>query len=209
MGFSSFARLSIVSFSLAACGGQVVFESGSGQGGSTTVASSSHTASGTTTATLVSSSSTGVQPCMGSIDVAVDNGAPVHWTAICFNAWGSMWSQTAVGYLFSAGPSPIGVRVEGCENSGDLTESPGIRLMTSNAMTPGTYTMGSIQFTPMAGMNWSTLTGAPFEVKITKLDPVGGYIDGTFSGVVAAPGGGHSLAGSFHVCRVEDQLGQG
>jgi hypothetical protein len=42
---------------------------------------------------------------------------------------------------------------------------------------------------------------------VTSIGPVGSYIDGAFDVVVSHGGNAaHSLAGSFHVCRVPDEL---
>ena len=204
---------SVVAASVAACGGRVVFESSSGSGGSIATSASHPTTAGqTSVATTVqaSSTSTSAQGCQGSIDVAADNGAPLHWASSCFGTWGANTSAFAVGYLHSVGPQPISTVVEGCENGGDATQSPGIRIDISDASAPGMYMSGATVYFGPQGNSWSAAGGAPFKATITKMDPVGGYVDGSFSAIVkASDGTTHSLGGSFHVCRVQDELGQG
>jgi hypothetical protein len=151
---------------------------------------------------------TGGQGCTGFIDVTQDKGAPMHWTSICFDGWGWPSSMTAVGWLLAggAGPGAHSIDVEGCQNSGDLVASPGIHLSATNAMSPGTYTAGSITYTDSMSTPWG-VPGDGFMMTVTKIDPVGGHIDGTFSGSVSHGGNAaHALAGSFHVCRVADEL---
>jgi hypothetical protein len=180
-----------------------------GSGSSSSHCSSSGTAGGSASSSShASSSGTGGQGCGGAIDLAVDNGAPVHWASICFGSWGSGSTTSAVGYFFSGGPAP-GIQaldVEGCENSGDAVVSPGIRLSAPNAMTPGTYTMGSATYTDSMGVSWGA-PGDAFKMTVTAIGPVAGHIDGSFSGFVSHGGNAvHSLDGSFHVCRVQDEL---
>jgi hypothetical protein len=150
----------------------------------------------------------GGQGCAGYIDLTEDNGAPMHWTSICFDAWGWPSSMTAVGYLMSGGPAPGAheLDVEGCQNSGDLVASPGIHLTASNAMSPGTYTTGSIRYTDAMSTLWG-VPGDGVAITVTTIGPVGGHIEGTFSGSVSHGGNAaHLLAGSFDVCRVADEL---
>jgi hypothetical protein len=73
-------------------------------------------------------------------------------------------------------------------------------------MGPGTFTTGSARWTDSMGATWG-VAGDPFQMIVTSIGPVGGYIDGTFDVVVSHGGNAaHSVAGSFHVCRVPDEL---
>jgi hypothetical protein len=140
--------------------------------------------------------------------VVADNGPPVHWTSICWGSWGSMSSMSAVGYFFSGGPPPgtHALDVDGCENDGDLVASPGISLSATNATSAGTFAAGLAHWTDALGATWG-VPGDPFKMTVTSIGPIGGYIDGTFDVVVSHGGSAaHSLAGSFHVCRVPDEL---
>ena len=197
--------LALLSWLLSACDRSVMTggtaSTGAGGGGG---AASSHASTSSTTGSA-SSSGTGGQGCSGYIDVVEDNGAPVHWAAVCYGTWGAMSSTTAVGYLFSGGaPGAQALRIEGCENSGDFVASPGILMSASNAMSPGTYTKGTTSYIDSMGMSWG-IPGDGFSMTVTKLDPVGGSIDGTFSGFVSNGGNAaHSLTATFHVCRVPE-----
>jgi hypothetical protein len=140
--------------------------------------------------------------------VVADNGPPTHWTSICWGSWGSMVSTSPVGYFFSGGPAPgtQALDIDGCENGGDLAASPGIGLSATNATSAGTFTTGSAHWTDALGATWG-VPGDAFKMTVTSIGPVGGYIDGTFDVVVSHGGNAaHSVAGSFHVCRVPDEL---
>jgi hypothetical protein len=119
-----------------------------------------------------------------------------------------MSSRFPVGYFTLGGPASgtHALNVDGCENSGDAIASPGITLSATNAMSPGTFTTGSARWTDAMGATWG-VPGDAFQMTVTSIGPVGGYIDGTFDVVVSHGGTAtHSVAGSFHVCRVPDDL---
>src|SRR6185503_6039955 len=215
--FSSFA----VSF-LVACGGSVESStdssgtssgdtSGTGAGGAAT-SSSTGTGAGGASSTTSSTSGTGGQgagggsACAGYIDLVEDNSAPKKLTSICQGSWGSSESTTAVGYSFSGGPFPgvQALEVAGCAGPGP--KSQGIHLSASDAMNPGTYTKGTTFYTDTNGIDWGAAND-PFKVTFTTIEAVGGVIEGTFS-VIATHGGSaaHTVTGSFHVCRVQDEL---
>lgn len=195
----------LVLFSLAVSGCERTVETaeagGTGQGGSSSSV-------GASTSSKAVSSSTGSGECMGWIDLVVDGGAPVHWTSICFGSWGAMYSDTAVGFAFSGGPSP-GIDafvIQGCENGGDLVVSPGIEFAANQVKNPGTYTDGTTGYTDEMGQGWGQ-PGDAFSLTITKLEPVGGVVEGSFKGFVSHGGNAaHDIAATFHVCRVDDAL---
>lgn len=79
-------------------------------------------------------------------------------------------------------------------------------MSVDKATAPGTFTVGSVNWTDQNGMQWSSAQFSP-KVTITKLDPVGGAIEGTVSVMVTQGGNAaHTLDGAFHVCRVSDEL---
>lgn len=196
---------------LVACGSSVDPDSGGtssggGGGGTTTGTTTSTTSTTSTSSEGGAGGGTGGGSCSGYVDVAADNGAPTHYATFCSGGWGSGESSTAVGYLFEGGPAP-GVQVfqiVGCLGAGPGSE--GITLGVDDATAPGTYTKGSTQWIDPGGGAWG-VEGDPFDVTITKLDPVGGVVEGTFSAMVTHGGNAaHALSGAFHVCRVSDML---
>jgi len=125
--------------------------------------------------------------------------------SICANSWGANQSQKAVGYIAQGpGMTPPRIVIEGCQSA--AAGSPGIMLTAENAMAPGDYPIGLTQYTDMAGKLYG-MQGDPFDVIVTVLDMVGGTIGGTFKVKVTNNlVGSHMVEGSFHVCRVNDQL---
>ena len=133
-------------------------------------------------------------------------GAVQHFASICEGGWGANESMTAVGYRLSGGVAPglDQLDIVGCAGPGSA--SAGIQLYTTKASAPGTYTEGSLSYTNANGLTSSSVND-PYKVVITKLEEVGGVIEGTFTGTVTEPTDGKiTLTGSFHVCRVADEL---
>ncbi|MFO0758963.1 MAG: hypothetical protein U0359_20895 [Byssovorax sp.] len=211
-----------LSFLLAAgCGGTTV-TSGStttGTGGSSSTTAGTGGSSSTTTvtttttgaggqggaSTTTTTGAGGSGGCSGSIDLVADNGAPVHLASHCMGSWGDP-SVGAEGYIFMGGPAPGIERLEiiGCKS--DAANSEGVHLSAKDVMGTGTFTVGTTYYTAPDGSMWG-VDGDPFEVKITSCGMVGDAIDGTFTAMVTHGGNAaHSLEGSFHVCRVEDEL---
>jgi hypothetical protein len=187
--------------------GDTTSSSTTGAGGATSSTSSS-TATGTSTGTGTSSSTSGAgggSECSGYVDVVEDNGAPFHFASIC-QGFGLGSQKTASGYLFAGGPvgAPSGTKIIGCATMN--ASSPGIVLEAYDAMSPGTYSTGLTQYTDQGGSPWG-FPNDPIEVKITKLEPVGGVIEGTFKATVSHVMNGnaaHNLTGTFHVCHTMD-----
>ena len=145
--------------------------------------------------------------CSGYVDVVADNGAPQHFGSICAGSWGTNQTTSAVGYLFSGGPAPGVQRLEiaGCASSSAVSTTPGISLSASDASSVGTYTVGTTSYTDAAG-TWG-FANDPFHLVVTRLDAAGGVIEGSFTAMVTHGGNAaRSLTGSFHVCRVPDEL---
>ncbi len=113
--------------------------------------------------------------------------------------------MTAVGYHFAGGPFPGADQIEivGCAGTG--TNAAGLHLSTPMVTAPGTFLDGSATYTDAKGASFSTGLD-PYQVVITKLDPPGGVIEGTFTGSVTGPTDAKkSLTATFHVCRVGDE----
>jgi hypothetical protein len=144
--------------------------------------------------------------CAGTIAVAVDNGGLEHFDSICNGSWGANQTTGALGYLFSGGPFP-GVQtldIEGCVSAN--ANSEGLLIALDKAMAPGKYTKGSVTYTDKNGVAWG-VANDPLSVTVTRFDAVGGVIEGSFNATVTHGGNAaHSLGGTFHVCRVSDEL---
>ncbi len=157
------------------------------------------------TSTTSTQGTGGAGACAGTIDVALDNGAPVHFTSVCYQTFGSTLTTQPVGYLFSGGAAgaPHGLDIVGCAGPGP--QSQGLTLSALDAMGPGTYTMGSTTYTDAAGVTWG-MSGDPFKLQVTKLEGVPGVIEGSFTVMASQGSAAHLLQGTFHVCHVEDLL---
>jgi hypothetical protein len=119
--------------------------------------------------------------------------------------WGSNETMTAVGYHFAGGAAPGAdeIDIHGCATSGN--NSPGLLLRTPKVTAPGTFLDGEADYVDAAGVPLST-AGDPYKIVITRLDPPGGVIEGTFDATVTGPTDGKkTVTGTFHVCRVGDQ----
>ena len=144
--------------------------------------------------------------CAGYLDLVADNGAPRHYTSICQGSWGNNQSTTAVGYRFSGGPFPgvTAIDINGCK--GPNANSEGASLSAHDAMGPGTYPGSTVSYTDSFGTVWSS-PGYPASIVLTRVDPVGGVIEGSFTASVTHGSDSRSeLKGTFHVCRVPDEL---
>jgi hypothetical protein len=178
---------------------------GSGTGSTTTGAGGDSSTTGNSTSTGASMMTTtgagGSGGCGGAyIDVVADNGAPVDFASACN---GSQDMEPS-GHLFAGGPvgAPMGLTLSGCASMAPMSQ--GVSFTAFNAMMPGTYTSGTTQYTDASGVTWG-MNGDPFSMTVTKLDPVGGAIDGTFTVTVTHGGSAaHNLTGKFHVCHVMD-----
>lgn len=214
---TSSLRLATVSLLfLAACGSSIETSgssgtaSGSGGGGaasSTGTTSTSGTGGGSSTSTSSSSGAGGEGGSGGCyIDLVQDSAAPSHLTSICQGSFGADKSSEPVGYFISGGPFP-GVHklvIQGCADMG--AQSHGIQLSADDAMGTGTFTMGTTYYTDLNGGDWG-VAGDPFSMTVTKLEDVGGVIEGTFDVMVTHGGSAaYDVSGSFHACRVPDLL---
>src|SRR5262249_2359322 len=119
------------------------------------------------------STSTGINlmVCNGGafIEVIEDNGAAKLLKAGCSGTG----TTGPTGHMFAGGPvgAPHGVTIQGC--AAGTAVSQGITLTALDASGPGTYTMGSAQYTDAMGAMWGTQND-PFKAIITGYDPVGG-----------------------------------
>jgi hypothetical protein len=178
-------------------GGQTTTSMATGGGG---MAGSGGTGGQTTTTTT-----SGTGGCEGSIELAVDNGAAQKLTSTC-NGYQSPDSTQAQGYAFSGGAvgSPSGVRIIGCQSVQPNAFGVIFQALMANGV--GMYTKGSTTFIDQAGNSWG-VDGDPFQMTITKYEPSGGVIEGTFNATATHGGNAaHSLTGSFHVCHVQDLM---
>jgi hypothetical protein len=187
---------------LAACGGNVAVDGAGGSSGTltTTTGVGGSTASSSTTTVGAGGGCGGA----ATIEVSMDNGAPVTLTSLCSPNWNPSNSTQPIGYIFAGGPAPglEGLVVTGC--AGDTPEA--IQLSVSNVMAPGMFTTGSVQYTSPAG---SPLAGvSPFAVDLTAFGAIGEPVVGTFTATVSespSDGDPHLLSGSFQVCHVQDE----
>jgi hypothetical protein len=82
-----------------------------------------------------------------------------------------------------------------------------VTVSAKGQMGLGSYSEGTAAYTDMAGDSWINASRTSFQANITRLEVVGGIIEGTFSTTVAPQGGGddtHPLEGTFLVCRAMD-----
>lgn len=208
--FSSFPFALVL---VTACGGTA--ETPPGDSDATESGGSDALANATATDTAASEAASSVSGtaeaagstvCKGHIDVLIDNGAPQRWASPCSGSFDASKTRVAFGYAFSGGffGAPHGIRVVGCATA--ASGSTGVTLSVLNANGPGVFVEGLTQYIdPSLGM-WGT-SGDFFHATITRADPVGGVIEGSFS-VVATQGGSaaHTLDGTFHVCHTPDLL---
>lgn len=210
--------MTIAALTTVACGGSGdTATTGTGGTATTSTSSGMTTTTGTggaggdaTTTTSSTSSGSGTggaggsSACSGFIDISENGEATQHFASICEGTWGSNETMTAVGYHFSGGAAPGADHMEiiGCASAG--AKSAGLHLSTPKVAAPGTFTDGSASYTDGMGAGWSTGFD-PYNIVITKLDPPGGVIEGTFTLSVTGPTDSmKTLTGTFHVCRVAD-----
>ncbi len=193
-------------------GGAAATTTSSGTSMSATTGAGGDTSSTSTASSMSSGSTTaasgtgGGSGCVGFIDVTENNEAKLHFGSICAGDNGSAETMTAVGYHFAGGafPGADELRIDGCSTTAQ--GSPGLRLRTSKAAANGTFTDGDASYTDASSTPFST-AGDPYSVVITKFDPPGGVIEGTFAATVTGPTDGKkTLTGTFHVCHVKDEL---
>lgn len=95
------------------------------------------------------------------------------------------------------------MEILGCAGAG--SNAAGLHLSTPMVTAPGTFLDGSANYTDAKGVTFSSGLD-PYQVVITRLDPPGGVIEGTFKLSVTGPTDAkRSLTGTFHVCRVSDE----
>jgi hypothetical protein len=142
------------------------------------------------------------------MELVVDNGAPEELPSSCAGTWGAS-SPEADGYYYAGGPpgAPHGLAIEGCASA--MAKSVGVQFAATNGDGPGTYSMGTIQYTDGNGSTWG-VSGDSFTLIVTQgpsFGTPGGAFDGTFTANVSHGGNAaHMLSGSFHVCHVHDLL---
>lgn len=220
MNYLRHALLPLLGLAGLGCGGtvaQTTSASTSGSGGSGTSSSSASAGTGgsaSASASAASSGGTGGQgtggagtdgggPCVGSIDLGIDNKALQHFLFECNGDTDANQWTTPVGYHFNGNlpGAPQGLRIVGCKTTAAFSE--GLVLEAYGATGVGTYTKGLPQYTDPGGF----VSGNPndsFNMVVTTFGAVGEPIDGTFS--VTSSGGStpHTLTGSFHVCHGAD-----
>jgi hypothetical protein len=120
-------------------------------------------------------------------------------------SWGSNETMTAVGYHFAGGAAPGADEIDmnGCAGTGN--NAAGLQFQTPKVTAPGTFLDGAVSYTDAAGVTLST-AGDAYKMVITRLDPPGGVIEGTFDATVTGPTDAkRTLTGTFHVCRVANE----
>lgn len=180
----SLTPLGLATLLLTACG-SVVVEPGS-SGGST----SSH----------------GMETCPGVdgyIELSVAGAEPVLLKSVCrHSGWTYGRDETSMSLgFYTLGAK--GINIAGC-----LTASTekGVGVLASSHGTPavGTFTEGGSNYIDEEGNHYG-YQGAPTTFTVTKLEPTGGMIEGSFASAVTA---GYPdmipLSGTFRVCHVTD-----
>ncbi|MEP7119676.1 MAG: hypothetical protein ABJE95_02155 [Byssovorax sp.] len=179
--------------------------SGTGVGGGASTSSTSGTAATSSASGSGTTGAGGGNACSGYIDLTENNEVKMHFPSICMGSWGSNETMTAVGYHFAGGAAPGAdeIDIHGCATTG--AGSAGLLLRTPKVTAPGTFLDGDASYTDAAGVQLSS-SADPYKIVITKLDPPGGVIEGTFDVTVTSPTDAKkTLVGSFHVCRVADE----
>lgn len=200
--------LANLSFALvAACSGTVNTGGGSETSNTSGSGGGSESSSGATTSSS-SGAGGGGGGCSGSISLVMDNGAPQVFSSACAGMWNPPMEKSAIGYIVSGGPAP-GIEnliLGGCATPAENSE--GLSFSVTKATSPGVYTDGLTQYIDPNGSPWG-FAGNPFELTVDKLGDTGDSIDGSFKVIVThVPNGNaaHTITGTFHVCRVLDEL---
>jgi hypothetical protein len=172
-------------------------------GGGGSHSASTGAAAQTTTTTSTSTSGGGC-----AIEMTVDGGSAAHWSSVCASAYGADLAQAPIAYFsYPDGGPPYAfyqLVIQGCADAGPNAE--GVRLGADGVMGPGTFTMGNAAYVDPTGTVWSG-NGQPFQFHVSALEQSpSGSVDGTFSTIVAFEQSVHSLTGTFHACRVADQV---
>ncbi len=139
---------------------------------------------------------------------ATDNGSNHDFDVAAACAADVGTASGAIAYFVSGHPEQL--VIAGCDNG--QTPSAGIRIAVSGVSGTGTYSTNTVSFIdqdleassciatqpPPASTSWTTT--------ITRLDPVGGTVEGTYIGGPMVPVGKvNDLMGHFTVSHVPDQ----
>jgi hypothetical protein len=178
-----------------------------GTGGVTTVTTTTTTTT-TISTTTTTSTTTGTGGCTGSTIVVVPDNGPANLLDV--NCGGGLWNPTMssepVAFIFSGGPTQVeGLEVVGCSK---LAMGGSVKLSALNVLGAGTYSAGDIRYAAPGGDVWG-MKGDPVKVDITHLGVVSDFVDGTFEAPSLHVMNGtatHQLTGTFHVCRVPDEI---
>ena len=115
-------------------------------------------------------------------------------------ALGCYGETGVVGYEFSA--CRHGLRISACSSTHE-----NLMLFVYDALAAGTINAGEIEYTDSAGVAWEMVPGGMLTATFTRIECVGGVIEGHFSAILNEVGGHRHtlLSGSLHVCRVAAQ----
>jgi hypothetical protein len=155
------------------------------------------------------------EPCEGYLDVSIDDGPQRRYAASCPESWlwgGQTWQSaeqaTAYGWVSSGVPNATTILLNAVAcTSGDLG-AEGFQFAVDDATAVGEY------INPWQGYAiWHDGTGNahggccdPFRMDLTRIDAVGGIIEGTFTADPGfGPGNPKHIVGAMHVCRAPDQ----
>lgn len=101
-------------------------------------------------------------------------------------------------------PLPSGAGIFACGGSQAFV----INVSASGSVWPGTSTMGSIHYA-IDGVEWANGPADDVLLEIDVVDPIGGVMEGSFSGVLAPPPGTTAMpkkvTGKFRVCHAWDE----
>lgn len=145
----------------------------------------------------------GAPSCMGGyLDLTVDQAAPVHLTSDCLEDPYAKLPNDALGYEVTHGGQTT-LSMFGC----DAAMTSQGAFWSFGKPKVGETMLGFVGYRDATDLYG--LAGDTIDIKVTKLDAPGGFVDGTFTAKATDTAGkkpAKNLAGTFHVCRLPDVL---
>lgn len=190
----------------AACDTDVVVVTGSGSSTGPTGSATGSTTGGFATSSTTGAGGAAQLGCEGSfIDVDLGDGTKASLTSSCPGGWGSGQSAGPVAYFFSGGAFAGNLVIEGCGDGS--TGLPRIRVtgFDIDAENPS-ISIGEIEtWVDASGATWQSAEAG--QVQTWKMAAkVGDTIEGGFGATVGLGGKLKSIAGTFRVCKVDDEI---
>ncbi len=192
----------------AACGTDIVVETGSSGAstGKTGSASASSTGSFATSSATTGAGGAAQLGCEGGfIDVDLGDGTKETLTASCPGGWGSQVSAGPVAYFFSGGAFAASLVIEGCGDSASGIPRIYVSGYDIDTASPS-ISIGAIQtWVDGSGATWQSADEG--QVQTWKMaEKTGDTIEGTFAATVGLGGKLQSISGTFRVCKVDDEI---